>query len=1320
MIGSTLGPYEIVEVIGQGGMATVYRARQRSMDRDVAIKVIKRDAVPDDSTIRRFKREAQLIARLEHPHILPVYDFNSENNPPYIVMRYLPSGTLRNILERGRLDHNEIVLLASQIAAALDYAHEQEVIHRDIKPSNILIDAKGNAFLTDFGIARMVKSNEQLTGTGIAVGTPSYMSPEQVMGGKVDGRADVYALGVMVYEMLSGELPYQSDTPMGYLFQHMQATVPDIRALSPELPPAVTTVMLRVLAKNPEERYPTAGAFVRSLQAALNASPQATPTNLRAIAETTITELQQQRRDMTARDATKLTPSPLTPGTPLAAATRPMQRRMRGTLLAVGAGTIMIALLAVGLFVAQNNSQFNTTQTVAALNEAQTSVAAAQTVATSVPTSDPTTAPTLGAMVASTTAPSQTGAATTTSRPTLTASLTDTATHTVTFTETAAPTIRASSASAPTLAETRVGTVVETAVVAPPALPSATPRPTRTDTATATATFTAMNTVTNTATATTTATATNTATFTATPTNTPTATFTDTAIPTATDTPTPVPVRMLAQVLLIDPLTREFVVLVNLTSGAQRVKLVTFRLISEGGLQMGTEQTTPLSEGNPALTVRIPIPDVPAQTFTIRVRAFAADNAVLAEQDVEYRYEPTATPTYTATRTPTATHTPTNTRTFTPIPTSTPTLTHTPTPIQPTETPVPPPPPPPTEIPPTEALPTQAPPSVPTAIAARPVGAMPYLNDMEAPDALADWDYNPEVWGIQSISGNAMLVGKGGQNDRLVVLGKQPSEWNNPNQTDLLITLTVNMVKPASMPRIIFRYTATGYYVLQIASGGNLQLFRSESGEIAPANERLMRRLNTQLQSGATGPFYQVMIWSTPNQIAVYVDRRLMLRHVDPSGTLPGGAIMLQNRNVQNEVRYDNLKIQTPLAASTTFQLPVWPEATWENASPTTTQLLENGEEIFAKVEAGTIRPRFEEPLSNLYISCRMRRINNGMVMRVRETEEGFVEFDFTGGNLTVNQVDRNNKRIQLKSFPNYHGNEFFVFTAELMDGHIRLYKEDEIPVLDVLVDTLPLAGGISFEARANKRDIFYLDDCLFAEAVRSEADNAAWAFDKIRTIENRSVRLLNAEWYDDFKDESTIGWWVDGRNAPGELQRDNSNPKHSTFLRMIYEPGAAARVFKNSPTFMIFGGGKDKKLFRDASDIYLRVNVRIPERGTAWIAIRTTTSVGGSALEGFYLRLTRLSSSEYRVTATAQALAYQRVYYDSVLPVGVDGVIPEWIPLLIVSHQDRVAFFANTRLVGVDRGVPLLSGTVAIGVDDGTVADFDDFQLRDVSTDNR
>ena len=274
LAGTHLGIYEIVEEIGRGGMATVYRARQSTVDRDVAIKMIQ-GGLSDPAAIQRFQREARLVARLEHPHILPVYDFDGAHDPPYIVMRYLDGGTLDEILMRGALPVPETAALMRQLCSGLDYAHRQGVTHRDVKPSNILIDRDGNAFLSDFGIARAAEgpSSMRLTVEGMVLGSVEYMSPEQIMGRRdVDYRSDLYSLGVLLFQMLTGQLPYVSDPPLGVLAMHLSAPVPSACALCPDMPPAVDEVITRALAKAPEDRFHNAVSISAALDAALGST----------------------------------------------------------------------------------------------------------------------------------------------------------------------------------------------------------------------------------------------------------------------------------------------------------------------------------------------------------------------------------------------------------------------------------------------------------------------------------------------------------------------------------------------------------------------------------------------------------------------------------------------------------------------------------------------------------------------------------------------------------------------------------------------------------------------------------------------------------------------------------------------------------------------------------------------------------------------------------------------------------------------------------------------------------------------------------------
>ena len=268
LTGQTLGQYRLLEQIGRGGMATVYKGYQPALERYVAIKILPTYLAHEPDFAARFEREAKSAARLNHPHILPVYDFGREGELNYIVMRYVEAGTLKERLGKP-LELERAVELITQIGAALDYAHRHGVVHRDVKPANVLMDEEGWPLLSDFGLARMMEASVQLTKTGVGVGTPAYMSPEQGQGLAVDGRTDVYSLGVVLYEMLTGRVPFEAETPMAVVLKHITAPLPLPRQVNPSIPEAVEWVILKALAKDPDDRYATVGEMVAALREAV-------------------------------------------------------------------------------------------------------------------------------------------------------------------------------------------------------------------------------------------------------------------------------------------------------------------------------------------------------------------------------------------------------------------------------------------------------------------------------------------------------------------------------------------------------------------------------------------------------------------------------------------------------------------------------------------------------------------------------------------------------------------------------------------------------------------------------------------------------------------------------------------------------------------------------------------------------------------------------------------------------------------------------------------------------------------------------------------
>ena len=263
------GRYHIVEQLGEGGMAIVYKAYDTRLERDVAIKLIRADEFGPAALKRlgkRFDREAKSLAKFLHANIVPIIDYGEHNGIPYLVMAYLPGGTLKEQIGKPCPTMDAAALLAP-VARALAYAHARDIVHRDVKPANILITAEGVPMLSDFGIARVLEEDgrTQLTGTGVGVGTPEYMSPEQCMGQPADGRADIYALGVVFYELLTGRTPFKSDTPMGVVLRHLNDPLPRPSEIVPDLPEAAERVLFKALAKDPDERYQDMGAFAKAL-----------------------------------------------------------------------------------------------------------------------------------------------------------------------------------------------------------------------------------------------------------------------------------------------------------------------------------------------------------------------------------------------------------------------------------------------------------------------------------------------------------------------------------------------------------------------------------------------------------------------------------------------------------------------------------------------------------------------------------------------------------------------------------------------------------------------------------------------------------------------------------------------------------------------------------------------------------------------------------------------------------------------------------------------------------------------------------------------
>ncbi len=274
MIGRTLGQYVIEAEIGRTSTAWLYRGTQPSIGRQVAIKVLAPQTLGEETLLERFRREAQIGAWLQHPHIVPIYDSGEDQGIPYIVMRHYPGGTLLDAIHRlpRGLPLNRVRRIVAQVGMALDYAHDRGIIHRNVKPANIHLDDAGNAYLSDFGLARITGKAKPITGSG-ALGTPAYMAPEAFRPDGVTPLIDIYSLGVTFFHAITGELPYDDPHQIAVLLAHMNEPIPDICQIRPDLPSEVQTVVEKVMAKNPSERYQTAAAFARALDEVSRRAP---------------------------------------------------------------------------------------------------------------------------------------------------------------------------------------------------------------------------------------------------------------------------------------------------------------------------------------------------------------------------------------------------------------------------------------------------------------------------------------------------------------------------------------------------------------------------------------------------------------------------------------------------------------------------------------------------------------------------------------------------------------------------------------------------------------------------------------------------------------------------------------------------------------------------------------------------------------------------------------------------------------------------------------------------------------------------------------
>jgi serine/threonine protein kinase len=439
-----LGKYEIIDRLGRGGMAEVYRAYHANLDRFVAIKVLHTFLAEDGEFKSRFEKEAQSVAKLKHPHIVQVYDFDYDPDTEsyYMVMEFIDGPSLKEHLaelkqKEERLPLDEVIRIMREAASALSYAHSYNMIHRDVKPANLMLDRNKRVVLTDFGIAKIV-SGPQYTVTGGMVGTPAYMSPEQGMGATGDERSDLYSLGVILYELIMGVLPFNAETPVAMILRHIHDSIPVLSRLDPTLPKALDTILLTLLAKDPRDRYQTAVEVIAALdQLEMSQQTQVQAPLLRpgqgksAISSGVVTTpVFKTRPELPTGPAPELTTTPLP--------------RKRIPLWVWGGSIAAIVLVTVGSFVLGAKSSgiaflVSATPTVTlSFTPTRTVLPTNTPTATATQTAAPTLTPTSTATMTASATVSRTPTATDSATPTATTGATDTPNPTANFTQTLA------------------------------------------------------------------------------------------------------------------------------------------------------------------------------------------------------------------------------------------------------------------------------------------------------------------------------------------------------------------------------------------------------------------------------------------------------------------------------------------------------------------------------------------------------------------------------------------------------------------------------------------------------------------------------------------------------------------------------------------------------------------------------------------------------------------------------------------------------------------------------------------------------------------
>lgn len=594
---------------------------------------------------------------------------------------------------------------------------------------------------------------------------------------------------------------------------------------------------------------------------------------------------------------------------------------------------------------------------------------------------------------------------------------------------------------------------------------------------------------------------------------------------------------------------------------------------------------------------------------------------------------------------------------------------------------------------------------------------MPFVADFEDSDPLAGWDVS-DSWQVANEGGQNLLIGQGTLQEPALLLGREQPEWLQPSASDFVVSFDFNLAPGSGGARLVFRYEdGVGYNVLELFPGLSILRRSGSPPNVLQRDTEQVLRQNTNTSIRAE-TWHNATVWVEGNRLFVYIDRELVLSTEDlNTPQLGAGQIFLQTNNAFRPVRFDNIIVQRAEPYSDHFQGSGIP-STWTTSSSTNTDVaVENDGNQYVSMEDGAALQPVMPPTQDFTLRCRMWSTQGGYNLYLRDGDGGTLELAFNGGSLTLTYFDGSGSVVWQESVNNVYARNIWQDLSVTLEGDsLEIYMDGEQHFDDTL-STTPASGSIRIATSGS--DIMRLDDCLVTQAVSAVNESAAFAYAVQERVATQPFRRLRSDFAEDFSDVfRTRGWWEGGRDASGTFTENPDSADHQNFLRMVHDGGPVYRIFKSSVGVEVFGEGTDTRNYNDSTDLVTRVQLRFPNDapGEAWMVMRARPTITGNYVTGYFLRVRRNPDGTTTFIVNYEGSGQQSVFFEGPIPGAEDQPLPEWIPLTIVADEDRIAFFANDRYLMALDNTEELGGTVALGIEEGTTADFDTLVIRDAS----